>query len=265
VTPPTTTDAPAPVALPIDPRIRQRRRQVRKAEGRRRLKLAIAGACVVLLPVLGWALTRSSLLDVDHVRLRGATHTTLADAAAAAGIHRGRAMTDVDEGGAAHRLDRLPWVARARVHRAWPGTVVIDVVERAPVATVPAGRGMWAIVDATGRVLTPVLLPPPDRPMLLGLGPPGPAGSRLDAPARPLLDVAAALPTALAARITAIAPADGGELTLALRPQGAVRFGPPDRLGDKFAAIESVLAQVDLRRLATLDVRVPASPVLTRQ
>ena len=265
MTPPPPTATETPPAPPIDPRIRQRRRAVRRAEGRRRLKLLIAAGCVVLLPVLGWLVTRSPFLDVDHVRLRGATHTTLAEATAAAGVRRGEAMTDVDAGGAARRLGRLPWVGQARVHRSWPGTVVIDLVERAPVAALPAGSGVWAVVDSTGRVLTPVLLPPPDRPLLLGLGAPGPAGSRLDAPARPLLDVAAALPPALAPRVASIAPVGGGELTLTLRPQGTVRFGPPDRVDDKFSAIEAVLAQVDLRRLSTLDVRVPGSPVLTRQ
>jgi hypothetical protein len=43
-----------------------------------------------------------------------------------------------------------------------------------------------------------------------------------------------------------------------------VRLGPPDKLEEKLVAVETVLGQVDLSRLAVLDVRVPASPAITR-
>jgi hypothetical protein len=43
-----------------------------------------------------------------------------------------------------------------------------------------------------------------------------------------------------------------------------VRFGPPVDLTAKVRAAETVLAQVDTRDLDVLDVRLPASPVLTR-
>jgi hypothetical protein len=52
---------------------------------------------------------------------------------------------------------------------------------------------------------------------------------------------------------------------LRLNPEGMVRLGPPDDLDRKFTAIRVVLAQVDLRNLAVLDVRRPENPVLTRR
>src|SRR5205823_6637034 len=88
-----------------------------------------------------WGASRSPLLDVDHVRLTGATHTQLWKIIQTAGPLPGRPMVDVDEAAAAHRIERLPWVADARVRRRWPNTVTIQVRERAPAASVPAAAG----------------------------------------------------------------------------------------------------------------------------
>jgi hypothetical protein len=52
---------------------------------------------------------------------------------------------------------------------------------------------------------------------------------------------------------------------LRLAPDGVVRLGRPEDLARKFDAVRAVLAQVDLRNLAVLDVRRPDSPVLTRR
>src|SRR5205807_544626 len=134
-------------------RIRDRRIAVRRDEGRRRLRLLLAVLTLSAAILLGWAATRSPLLNVDHVRLVGAQHTDLEQVLAATGLRRGAAMIDLDESHLAAKVAGLPWVAAARVHRSWPGSVTIAVTERAPVAAVPAAAGGWALVDDTGRVL----------------------------------------------------------------------------------------------------------------
>ena len=68
----------------------------------------------------------------------------------------------------------------------------------------------------------------------------------------------------MAQRVAGIAAADGGQVELRLKPSGIVRLGPPDQLAQKMLATQTVLTQVDLTRLAVLDVRVPASPAITR-
>jgi hypothetical protein len=65
-------------------------------------------------------------------------------------------------------------------------------------------------------------------------------------------------------RVAGVAAAEGGQLELRLNPAGVVRLGPPDQLAEKMLATQTVLAQVDLTGLAVLDVRVPASPAITR-
>jgi hypothetical protein len=56
-----------------------------------------------------------------------------------------------------------------------------------------------------------------------------------------------------------------GEVELRLSADATVRLGPPEDLQRKFDAVRAVLAQVDMRNLAVLDVRRPDSPVLTRR
>ena len=247
----------------IDPRFRQRRIEVRRLEGRRRLRILLILAGFVGVALVGWGLSRSPLLDVDHVRITGTVNTTAASITTASGVHQGMAMFDVHEGGAASNLRALPWILRAHVERHWPSTVTISVVERIPIAGVPARAGV-AVVDRTGRVVATGATPPADLPMLLGLPPAGPAATRIGGRAGDLLAVAQAMPPQVTQRVAGVVAAEGGQVELRLKPAGVVRLGPPDQLAEKMLATQTVLAQVDLTRLAVLDVRVPASPAITR-
>lgn len=251
----------------MDPRIRRRRVEVRRQEGRRRLRLLIALTAVVAVALGGWAAIGSPLLDVDAIVVAGASHTAPGDVVFASSLHPGQAMVHVDLGTAARRIDALPWVLHATVRRQWPGRIRITVSERAPVAVAPAAAGGSALLDATGRVLDVVGQAPPGLAVLAGLPPAGPPGSTLPTDDVAALSVAVALPAELRARTAGVGPVGGttGEVELRLVPEGTVRLGPPDDLGRKFDAVRAVLAQVDLHNLAVLDVRRPENPVLTRR
>ena len=252
-------------AVPIDPRFRQRLIEVRRHEGRRRLRLVVGALASATAIAAAWGLSRSPLLDVDHVRLTGAEHTQLLSVIQTAGSLPGRPMVDLDEGAAASQIERLPWVADARVRREWPNTVVIDVRERAPAASVPAENGGWALVDGTGRVLEPVRDAPADQPMLEGVPAVGEPGTEVAPRTRGPLEVARALTPAMRLYVSAVARAHDGALQLRLRSEGVVHLGDRDALAAKLLAAETVLAHVDdSSAVAALDVRVPKSPVLTR-
>jgi cell division protein FtsQ len=265
-TPPTAPPRPPEAEAktrPIDPRFRQRLIEVRRVEGRRRLRVLLILAAFFLVALLAWGLSRSPFLDVDHVRVTGTVRTAPADIVTASGIHTGMAMLDVDAGGAAARLRSTPWILRAHVERHWPATVTIDVVERVPVAAVADKAGV-AVVDRSGRVLAIGPVAPAGLPVLSGLPPAGPVLSRIGGRASELLAVAQAMPPQVAQRVAGVVAADAGQVELSLKPAGIVRLGPPDQLAEKMLATQTVLAQVDLTRLAVLDVRVPASPAITR-
>ncbi|HEY8525907.1 MAG TPA: FtsQ-type POTRA domain-containing protein [Acidimicrobiales bacterium] len=269
------TEAPGGGAVVVDPRMRSRRIEVQRDLGRRRLRrvLAVLGTVGVLLAA--YAVTRSPLLDVDHVEARGGEHTDEAAVALASGIDRGEAMVGLDTGAIARRVEELPWVESARVERRWPGTVRITVTERTPAAVVPIGAGeaagegeqdaevRLALVDATGRVLTddaPADAATAGLPALTGVRGPLTPGETLGRDAREALTVVAALTEALPGTVTEIST----DLEATLATGGRVRFGTAEDLGDKIVAVETMLADVDLAGLDVLDVRVPGNPVLTR-
>jgi cell division protein FtsQ len=262
------------VAVPIDPRFRRRLIELRRREGRRRLRVLGCTAAIAMVAAAAWGASRSPLLDVDHVRLTGTAHTQPLQVIQTAGTLPGRPMVDLDEAAAAQRIERLPWVADATVRRRWPNTVSIDVRERAPAASVPAVGGGWALVDDRGRVLEPVAGAPADRPALEGVPAVGAAGTNVPALTRAALEVAGALPPALRARVGTVARETGGEMQLRLRAGGVVRLGDTRALTPKLVAAQTVLARVDAmasaaksgnNAIAVLDVSVPDSPVLTRR
>jgi len=236
-TPPSAPPRQRPPTV-IDPRFRQRRIEVRRLEGRRRLRVLLVLAGFALVGLLAWAAMRSPLLNVDHVHVIGATRSTPASISAEAGVHTGMAMVDVDEGGAATRLQAVPGILRAHVSRHWPGTVTITIVERVPVAAVPAPGGV-AVVDRTGRILTIAPLPPPGLPVLLGLPPAGAPGSRVGGRAADLLAVAQAMPSQVTQRVAGVAAAEGqisDTATIVGRDNRVLKTGPVPTLAVSYVS-----------------------------
>ena len=261
----------------VHPRILDRRIEVIREGGRRRLRRLVAAASVVAAIGLAAAVAYSPVLGVRHVRIAGAQRTTEAEVRSVVHLGADRPMVEVDAQALAGRLRALPWVATARVTREWPSTVRISLTERAAVATLtttaPCGApDCVAVVDASGRVLA---LAPGAEARAAGLvavttgAPAGTAGSSLDASAGGALAVAAALPVSLHRRVTSIDAAPDGEVTLHLTPMAAqpaptVLLGRPDRVADKLTAAATVLAAVKPDGIVTIDVRVPEAPALTR-
>jgi cell division protein FtsQ len=270
----------------IDPRFRQRRIQVKREEGRRRLRLLVAGTTTLVLIAAGFGVLRSPLLRVRHVEVVGASRTPVAQVVAAAGLAGHRLMIDVN--GRSGAVDHLPWIATARIHRSWPGTVVVTVTERRPVAEI--GAPAVELVDATGRVVAPApvgtALPRiefgtvsgPGDASATGGGPaaggpaaggpaggtpiPGGPGTQLPAGYRPGVTVAAALPGALASKVVAVVVLGGGAVGLRLSGGASAILGDPTDLGPKLEAVLTLVERVQIGT-GTIDATVPTAPVLT--
>lgn len=259
------TDAPVGEArLRMDPRIRERRVAVRRDEARRRLRFLLLAGGVALAVAVAYLVTRSPLLDVDRVDLRGAGNTTLADVEWAAGLAGKPQLADLDPAVAAARLERLPWVQEATVVRHWPGTVQVDLVERVPAATVPAAAGGWAVVDREGRVLTTAAEPPPGLAQLAAAPAPAPGGE-VAPDVRGALLVLDALPPSLSERVNGLTVNGDGTVEVHAPGLPLIRFGPPTQVRPKLVALATLVARTDLRGVDAIDVRVPTAPVLTRR
>lgn len=251
--------------IPIDPRIRERRVEVARAAGRRRLRVVLAALAALGATGLVAAATRSPLLDIDHVLVDGAGRTGRAAVVRAAAVDAQPLMVEFDTAAAARRIEALPWVHSAEVTKEWPNRVAVRVVERVAVAALPAARG-WALVDVDGRILA--VEPAPGSAVALAAPPARRrVGRVVPAHLRASLQVAAALAEpgheALRQAVDAVAATED-QVGLQLRGGGAVHLGPPTAVADKLTAAGTVLASVPPESVAVLDVRVPSAPVLRR-
>jgi cell division protein FtsQ len=265
--PPRTATRPAP---PIDPRIRERRNAVARHRGRRRLRaLAAVGAVVLGLVLLDVGL-HSSLLSVTHIGVQGTHEEPVAAVVKAAGVARHRPLFGLDEAAVEADVDALPWIASSRVQRHWPHTIVVTVTERVPVAQVAVAGGHWAEVDGSGRVLAVGETRHTGLPRLAVAAPTAAvlnAGTRLPAADRPALAAAAALPDLPPQRLNeveAVTVKAGTGVDLTLSDGATVLLGPPTDLSTKLAALATVVSEVDMSGVRTIDLRVPGQPALTR-
>lgn len=258
----TTLERPARTVPPIDPRIRARRIEVRRGQGRRRLQ-RLVDVGVVAAVALGFvAALWSPLLDVDELRVDGAARSGEQAVLEQAGISVGDRLAGLDLHAAGARVAALPWVQEVQLTRGVDGVVTVDVRERTPVAAVASG-GATLLVDAEGRVLGPASSAPDVGGLVVLEGAEAPApGAYLGAGAADALALAAAVARTVPGAVAAVR-AEG--LTATLVQGGEVRFGDARQLDAKVRSLATMLDQVDLSCLAVLDLRLPANAVLTRE
>ena len=107
---------------------------------------------------------------LKHVETRGNHRVSTQAIYDIAFDQQSSAMPLVDLDGTRARLLRLPWIGEARVSRRLPDTLVIEVIERVPVA-VWQQNGRLSLIDAEGVELEPVRVEAmPDLMRLIGPG-----------------------------------------------------------------------------------------------
>lgn len=264
-------------SIQMDPRLRARRIEVMRLQGRRRLRLlATLLVATAALAAGWWLVTSSPLLDVDRVEVVGTARTPAEVVIAEAGIDKGEALLEVDLPAAEQAVASLPWVDEVITRRSVFGTVTIDVTEREPIAAVPGATG-WLLVDDDGRVLEAVAALDAHVMVVDGVRWNVTPGGWIGEGALDAIEVAATLPTGLGSQVASIhdpgaaatgapgaeASADVG-IELVLFGGGRVQLGEPTQLSEKYLSAMSVLAGVSTRCLDRLDVRAPSVPVLTR-
>lgn len=101
---------------------------------------------------LGWLVFRSPLLAVETIVVGGEDRSSASAVVAEKGLVAGAPMVSVDVERITDALLSDPWVGSARVYRDWPRTVVIEVEERVPAATVWCSDGL-AVAAKDGVIL----------------------------------------------------------------------------------------------------------------
>jgi cell division protein FtsQ len=142
------------VRLPVAPR------RVRRWMGASIAALVAIGGVAALwlmqLPQQAWFETARTVgeagFEVRHVEVTGLKHMAKLPVYGAALNGPTNSMLLVDLDDIRERLQTLPWVADASVARRLPDTLVIDIVERKPLA-IWQHRRRLAVIDREGKVL----------------------------------------------------------------------------------------------------------------
>lgn len=91
-------------------------------------------------------------LVVGEVLVSGRKETDRAALLNAVGLVRGTPILDFSVADTRARVEALPWVRSASVRRALPDTVIVDVVERRPLALWQE-KGAFKLIDHDGAVI----------------------------------------------------------------------------------------------------------------
>ncbi|MCU1344516.1 MAG: hypothetical protein JWL70_782 [Acidimicrobiia bacterium] len=257
-------DRPASVAVgaPVDPRVRARRIQVRRAVGRRRFWMLVAVVAPVLIGLLMLAALWSPLVGVRTVEVVGTTQLDPAAVRQAAALGS-TPMIKVSATSVRNRVSTMPLVGSVEVQRQWPGTVKIVVTERHPVVKARAADGSWREVDLTGRVLAARA----DRPALTlveGPVPVGSPGSSMPGQAATAVRAAAVLPATLRPLVTKVTWDVDGNASLILGSGVPVRLGSTDQIAAQMVALSALLSALGMSPVAQIDLTVPDRPVVDR-
>ncbi|MGF1664185.1 MAG: cell division protein FtsQ/DivIB, partial [Kineosporiaceae bacterium] len=220
---------------------------------RRRRARAVGAAVLAVLAAGvaagGWWAWRDGAVDVRSVEVRGAQRSGAEAVATRAGDVVGRPLPAVDTAAVEERVRELPLVLDATVTRRWPGTLVVTVREREPVAAVPVAGGL-ALVDAEAVVVETVPQAPAGLPVVrvdLAAGP---------GPLTAARTVADGLPDDLAARTTEVSATTLADVRLVLDGR-EVRWGTASDPAAKADVLRLLLDTVDAR---VYDVSAPGAP-----
>jgi cell division protein FtsQ len=221
---------------------RARRRRLRAA-----LPWAVTAGALLVVGALAWLVYGTSVLGVREVRVVGADSLTPVQVEQAAAVRMTQPLAGVDLDRIRSRVEQLPAVDRAVVSRSWPSTVVIEVVERAPVAAVPVGE-QFTLIDAEGVAYRTVMRPPGGLPVAQ-LAAPGPE----DINTRSALTVLSALTAELREQLVSISVPAPAQVRLLLRRDRTVIWGD-DSQSETKARVATALLE---RKGDTIDVSAP--------
>jgi len=117
--------------------------------------LVSSGTFKNMVDVVKWqaiALSSQAGLKIDEVLVVGRSNTDRTVLFNALGMTRGAPILAFDVESARTRVEKLPWIRHASVERLFPGTILLSVEERAPIALWQY-KGQFSLIDYEGHVI----------------------------------------------------------------------------------------------------------------
>ena len=246
------------------------------------VRLGALAAAIAALAIAAVIVYNSSLFTIESVSVSGAEHLTASDMQQLAGVPAGPPLLRVDAAGIKENLKKDAWVADAKVKRAFPNTLQIDITERTITAVVEVpnenaqNSTQWAIAS-DGMWLMPI----PDRDSEAGrrtnskvyedaesvlhitdvpYGTKPAVGSYCtDANVNNALAIVAGMTTELADRVTSVKATETASTTLTIKDGPDIVFGTADNIREK----ERVCLQIMKEHpegVTYINVRTPDRP-----
>lgn len=243
----------------IEPRMRERRVAVKRAQGRRRLKRVLLIVGVVAVVVGGLAVLGSPLFAVREgdVEIYGAVYSRGEEFDAVVDDAVGTPVLRVDTTRLEDDLEAIPWIEQAQVTTRFPHGLTIDVRERAAVSTYQGPDGRFRVLDRDGRVLDVIEDGYPYAYVLIG-GPdavdlePGEFAPQGYAAAS---ELAKNLTSSVRGHVVRIEVfSDGSRLEIHLDDGSTVFFGEARDILAKLVRLEAVFANGEEREPGLIDV-----------
>lgn len=225
---------------------RQWRRRVRRA------RPWLIGLAVFIAVVFGaWVVLFSSWLGLRTVDVLGAPEITATQVSDAAHVAPGTPLARVNLDAVEARVEAIPAVASATVHRSWPHTIVVTVTARLPVAAIERD-GQWWVMDKTGVLFRKTSGPDPVEPVVAVSGPPS---------TQTLTEIATvlgALPDSLLSTTRQVSAASPDSITLELKNGDVVMWGSAADSSQKVKVLDALMKHKATR----YDVSIPSQPAL---
>jgi cell division protein FtsQ len=235
------------------------RRFTRRTRTRRTLWLTIAGIVVTLAVVLGVAIF-SPLLALRDIEVEGTSRIEKAEVIAAIDGQLGTPLALLDNQRIVRELSDFALIRSFVTETVPPGTLVIHIVEREPVAVIAAGE-RFAFIDPAGVVVRTMTERPDDLPLIKVDGEATAGNVAFDS----IVEVLLALPDKLLARVNSVTASTKDDVTFEFRGKGqTVVWGSVDLSAQKARVLDTLLGLKNASTVKKYDIRAPESVVITR-
>jgi cell division protein FtsQ len=233
------------------------KRFTRRARNRRVAWLSVAGVALVLVAVLLVAVY-SPLLALKTITVDGTSRVDAAAVVDAVDGQVGTPLALVDYDAITRELAEFPLIRSYVTEVVPPDTLLVHVIERAPVVTVVDGAE-FDLLDPAGIVVQSSETRPEGFP-LVDLG-----GKDVDSAAfTSVVEVLLSLPAPLLAQVDTISASTKDDVTFVLRGVGqSVVWGSSDDSAYKASTLTAMVATQDAESLVEYDVSAPGSVVVT--
>jgi hypothetical protein len=221
-------------------------------------------AGLILAIVAGYTIVTRPEFRVRKIVVTGNHVVDQREAIAAAAIPLDANVWTLDAHAIAGRIEAIPFVSTARVHRSFPADVDLAITERTPSACI-AGNGLSLTIDGERRVLSMTCLSTALPRFSLALESTPKAGDFIDDEALGRMQRDVAEFEAAGLRLRSAGFDRFGSLDATTTTGLWLRCGDDADLEKKLRLVEPIMQATKkrLQRVVGIDLRAPSTPVVT--